>query len=581
LTKHIRNAAAIVIVLLASLVGTAAAGAQTIPPPTFGTLENLTYTLPNAGNIPLTGGVYTNSAANLDVRYFTGYIGGDLDGDNTDGDAAVILVANTGGTGQFYYLVAVTNEPDVPRQRGQAYYLGDRIDISNLVITNGTIVLNYVTQAANDPLCCPSRAVTTTFALNAGQLQAVSGYTPGVTSAPGVNIGTGGVFIVEFDPGETSATLDGFLPQNGATVYRVTARAGQQMTVNLIVRGSPSEYPTLSITDKTSGRILYQQPPLSGPVGASLANTGDYDIRLQGSRFESIQYTLIISIPPQSTAPPPVQGGAVQLVFDAGATEKTVDSFVPAGSIDRYRVQAQAGQTMNIRLFLPTDTSIGTAGEPVLGVLDLTSGRSLVRPSQGLQNASVSLPNTGQYEIAITATNDPNGETYSLTVSIPTGGSAPTTVVNQQGSITIAAGNTSATRSGYVTANATDVYTINLNSGETLSASLTGGQGPVLGIIGPGNNVLLDPGNRRTAFAVQAPSTGTYRVSVGSSPAGRQYTLRVSVLEASGASTYVVQPGDTIGTIAQRFGVTPQAISNRNGLSDPNSIFVGQTLIIP
>jgi LysM repeat protein len=45
--------------------------------------------------------------------------------------------------------------------------------------------------------------------------------------------------------------------------------------------------------------------------------------------------------------------------------------------------------------------------------------------------------------------------------------------------------------------------------------------------------------------------------------------------------TYVVQQGDTLSLIAQRFGTTVQAIQAANGIADPNEIFVGQVLVIP
>jgi len=44
---------------------------------------------------------------------------------------------------------------------------------------------------------------------------------------------------------------------------------------------------------------------------------------------------------------------------------------------------------------------------------------------------------------------------------------------------------------------------------------------------------------------------------------------------------YVVQPGDTLFSIAQRFGTTVQAIIQANNITDPNLITVGQVLIIP
>ncbi len=45
--------------------------------------------------------------------------------------------------------------------------------------------------------------------------------------------------------------------------------------------------------------------------------------------------------------------------------------------------------------------------------------------------------------------------------------------------------------------------------------------------------------------------------------------------------TYVVQSGDSLSAIASRFGTTVQAIINANGLKDPNTLSIGQVLIIP
>lgn len=49
----------------------------------------------------------------------------------------------------------------------------------------------------------------------------------------------------------------------------------------------------------------------------------------------------------------------------------------------------------------------------------------------------------------------------------------------------------------------------------------------------------------------------------------------------SAVSEYIVQPGDTIWSIAARFNTTVEAIAIANRLINPNFIYVGQKLIIP
>lgn len=49
----------------------------------------------------------------------------------------------------------------------------------------------------------------------------------------------------------------------------------------------------------------------------------------------------------------------------------------------------------------------------------------------------------------------------------------------------------------------------------------------------------------------------------------------------AGAGTYVVRPGDTVGTIAARHRFSPGALARANGLRDPDRIRIGQRLTIP
>jgi LysM repeat protein len=47
------------------------------------------------------------------------------------------------------------------------------------------------------------------------------------------------------------------------------------------------------------------------------------------------------------------------------------------------------------------------------------------------------------------------------------------------------------------------------------------------------------------------------------------------------AGLYVVQQGDTLSGLAEDFGTTVEELMAANGLTDPNAIQAGQTLIIP
>ncbi len=46
-------------------------------------------------------------------------------------------------------------------------------------------------------------------------------------------------------------------------------------------------------------------------------------------------------------------------------------------------------------------------------------------------------------------------------------------------------------------------------------------------------------------------------------------------------AVYIVQPGDTLWSIARRYGTTVEAIAWANGIINPNYIYVGQRLVIP
>jgi len=58
-------------------------------------------------------------------------------------------------------------------------------------------------------------------------------------------------------------------------------------------------------------------------------------------------------------------------------------------------------------------------------------------------------------------------------------------------------------------------------------------------------------------------------------------TIGAGTAQAQSPTTYTVQPGDTLGVIASRFGVDVAALAAANGIADVNLISAGQVLVIP
>jgi LysM repeat protein len=75
-----------------------------------------------------------------------------------------------------------------------------------------------------------------------------------------------------------------------------------------------------------------------------------------------------------------------------------------------------------------------------------------------------------------------------------------------------------------------------------------------------------------TGQQLKIPGQSTAPVSVPTAPP------ESSPVETTTPSTYIVVRGDTLGSIAQRFGTTIAALVSANQLTNPNRIYYGQTL---
>lgn len=62
---------------------------------------------------------------------------------------------------------------------------------------------------------------------------------------------------------------------------------------------------------------------------------------------------------------------------------------------------------------------------------------------------------------------------------------------------------------------------------------------------------------------------------------GQQLLIPVPATPGPGAAVHYVQPGETVFSIAELYGITPTALADANGLENWDLIFVGQELVIP
>lgn len=101
-------------------------------------------------------------------------------------------------------------------------------------------------------------------------------------------------------------------------------------------------------------------------------------------------------------------------------------------------------------------------------------------------------------------------------------------------------------------------------------------------------NNLTDPNhiNRGQELIVWSitpdePAANTPEITVDAAPTAEPAKVDTTPIPPPPSITYTVQPGDQLGRIANRFGVSWVDIATANGLSNADQIYAGQTLTIP
>ena len=121
------------------------------------TLANMEYIIDitESGRADLVNGVYeeaaaAGSASKIIVRLDNSGASGDIDGDGIS-DSALILQAESGGSGSFSYLAVVLNQTEGPAAL-DAVFLGDRIRIEGLGISEGVIQVDIIDRKSGESM---------------------------------------------------------------------------------------------------------------------------------------------------------------------------------------------------------------------------------------------------------------------------------------------------------------------------------------------------------------------------------------------------------------------------------------------
>ncbi|HWH98672.1 MAG TPA: LysM peptidoglycan-binding domain-containing protein [Pseudolysinimonas sp.] len=102
----------------------------------------------------------------------------------------------------------------------------------------------------------------------------------------------------------------------------------------------------------------------------------------------------------------------------------------------------------------------------------------------------------------------------------------------------------------------------------------------VLSLNGLSWSSIIYPGQTISIPAVPAPAAPKIELVSATTPAPRAAAPAAPPAPTS-TSTYTIKSGDTISSIAARFGVTTQAVLTANGLTASSIIYPGQSLVIP
>ena len=251
-----------------------------------------------------------------------------------------------------------------------------------------------------------------------------------------------------------------------------------------------------------------------------------------------------------------------RIQFATGGTAAIVQGQLPANSKHTYLVNVSAEQTLEVTVTAPAGVTLAVMG----------ADGSTVKSANSTLSFRGVLPKTQDYVLVLTAAA--SLADYGLSVDIPQ-------------RIRFASGSTSATLTGTVPANLSQFFILRASNGQTLTVTVTPQDKLQLIIYGVDGSVLKSGMGEGAAFTGVLASTQDYILVLKSANQVQAFTLNVSIpavpsVPVTGTSSYTVQQGDTLFSIAQRFQTTVNALLRANPtVTNSNVVTVGQVIYLP
>jgi len=371
-----------------------------------------------------------------------------------------------------------------------------------------------------------------------------------------------------------SSTLDdvGKSEQNGGVVLQVgiDPTGGTDGTSPNVVWSQPlSEYDTysdysVSATAAGTSVTVFTRSTITFPVKNNNIYLDDASLIVGNGSVTSV---------PVTTAAPPTQEGSTTVAPSSTPTTaattavppSSTPTTVPTTAVPPSSTPTTVPTTVAPPTVVPTTAlpTVPPATSSDIGIIDTAGPSNTPSPASPIV-------------IIVTATQTP-----SVTPVVPS--STPVIIIVTATPLPATTAAPTSTPSNNATAEAsafrsTILYTV--QPGDTVGklATLYGSTtDAIISANGLNNNALIFVGQGLiipVRLPAPATSTPTPTPPVSATPGG-------STSSGSTGTVYTVQPGDTLGRIAQRYNLTVTTLAQINGIVNPNRIFVGQQLVIP